>query len=94
MTVTNFKPRTLVYIEYLFIYRTMVYFNWNRSKAAKSLGISIRGLRNKLYRMQRIGISVENKKGHKLTYSVNDHINLSEIEALVELKNNIDLSAC
>lgn len=52
------KGTSLKEVEAQMILKSLEDFSQNRSRAAKSLGLSIRGLRNKLHQMRRDGLIV------------------------------------
>ena len=49
---------TVEEVECELILRTLAYHNWNRTRAAKALGISLRTMRNKIHVYQALGIVV------------------------------------
>jgi len=50
--------QTLQELETQTILKTLEYYNWTRTKAARSLGISTRGLRLKITKLRDMGVSV------------------------------------
>ena len=52
------KPYTALDIIYNYTYTMLVYHNFNRTRAAKSMKISIRGLRNRINEMRVFGFDI------------------------------------
>ena len=53
------KNKTLKELELEHIYKTLVYCDWDRSEVYKILGISSRGLRNKIKELRDNGYQTE-----------------------------------
>ena len=49
---------TVEEVERELILHTLAYHDWNRTRAAKALGISLRTMRNKIHVYQALGIAV------------------------------------
>ena len=52
------KPYTIHEVVYAFTYAALLQNNFNRVRTAKSMNISIRGLRNKISEMKYIGFVI------------------------------------
>lgn len=50
--------RTLAEIEAHYIYLTLKHFHWNRTHAAKSLGITVRCVRYKIPELRKAGYKI------------------------------------
>jgi len=57
--------QTLQELEIQAVIGALDYYKWNRTRAAKSLGISIRGLRNKINKMREMGLMVPSNPRQK-----------------------------
>ena len=53
---------TLYELGHLYIYITLVRKNWNRTHAAKQLGISVKNIREKIKELEFYGYKVEENK--------------------------------
>jgi DNA-binding NtrC family response regulator len=57
----NEKTSTLYEMEKNMIFNTLNKFNWNKTKASKILGISVRTMRNKLHEYGINDLSTDDK---------------------------------
>jgi hypothetical protein len=67
------RDLTLQELYCVFVYKRLQKYLWNRTHAAKSLDISVRGLRSNINRLKKMGVKVPDnpKRGYSWCYEKN-----------------------